>query len=689
MSRSSRAGLTFIVIFTLSACGTGGSGPGGDGTPGEIAGTQVMMDFSREEGFYASPFPGDDRRRPDGSIDLDGFPNPDRIPFVEEALKLLRAQRWGFGCTSAVYLRTTGAIRAENLPEVFQSVLPGAPVFLLCVDPASPDYLRRHPVDTFFSEDAGPFGAPNLLSLLPLQGIPLRPDTQYAAVVLRGLPDAAGAPLGVSLAMARIAAGQRPAELGDEAFHSSLAAVRALGAAGIAAAEIAGLAAFTTGDATAELGVFREHVLALPFPAPNRDFERHEVFEDYCVYETTIDMPVYQQGRAPFFCGGGDWAVDAAGNPVLQQWEEANLVVTVPRGAMPEAGFPIVIFSRTGGGGERPLVDRGRHAEPHGPPVTPGSGPALHFARAGFAGLSVDGPHGGLRNVTHGDEQFLVFNILNPAALRDNVRQSALEIILQAHLLEGLRLDASGCPGLTTPGNGPVRFDVTKMALMGHSTGATIVQPVLAMEPRFRAVILSGAGGSWIENLVWKQSPIEVKPLAELILNYLGRGREIHEHDPAVNLVQWAGEPADAPVYNRLLAERDAGTPLPHVLMLQGIVDTYILPPIANSTSLSLGLDLAGGSLDRVEPELRHFRPLGDLLVFSGGREIDLPASGNRSSPDGSRRTAVVVQHLEDGVEDGHEVVFQTDAPKQQYQGFLESLLQGVPVVPIPGNPLE
>jgi len=77
---------------------------------------------------------------------------------------------------------------------------------------------------------------------------------------------------------------------------------------------------------------------------------------------------------------------------------------------------------------------------------------------------------------------------------------------------------------------------------------------------------------------------------------------------------------------------------------------------------------------------------LEDLLVFSGGRTLDLPVSGNLSTPDGARRTAVVVQHLEDGIEDGHEVVFQTEAPKRQYQSFLESLLQGVPLVPPRGD---
>jgi len=45
--------------------------------------------------------------------------------------------------------------------------------------------------------------------------------------------------------------------------------------------------------------------------------------------------------------------------------------------------------------------------------------------------------------------------------------------------------------------------------------------------------------------------------------------------------------------------------------------------------------------------------------------------------------TAVVTQHAEDGLEDGHEVMYQTDVPKHQYQCFLASwLATGVPSVP-------
>jgi hypothetical protein len=348
---------------------------------------------------------------------------------------------------------------------------------------------------------------------------------------------------------------------------------------------------------------------------------------------------------------------------------------------MPAAGFPIVVFSRTGGGGERPLVDRGVQAMSGGPAITPGTGPAMYFAKAGFAGSSIDGPHGGLRNVTKGDEQFLMFNIGNPRALRDNVRQSAAELVLQAHVLEGISIDVSGCPGVTNTTDGMAHFDTSIAALMGHSMGATIAPLSLAFEPRFLAGILSGAGGSWIENVIYKQKPLAVKGIAEILVGIAGEG-ELTEHDPVLSMFQWAGEAADPPVYAARVTPR-------HILMMQGIVDHYIMPPIADAASLSLGLDLAGEALDAKTPEVASLAPLGPLLDLAGRRAIALPASANVDGPLGVKVTAVVTQHPEDGVEDGHEVVFQTEAPKRQYRCFLEGLAKGTPVVPAPGGELD
>ena len=639
--------------------------------PVAIPGTQVQMSFDRAGGLYSAPVPSDDLRGTDGLIALKGFPNPGRVDLVTHALALVAEAR-GFALTGGVFFSLSAAPAA--LPDLAGSVADTAPIFLLAVEKDRRGYLRRVPLQIGFAADGGPFGAKNLLSLLPLQGTPLRPGTLYAAVVLRALGDAQGKPLGVPLALAQLAASQTPPALPAQVAARYLTALAALREDGIASDQIAGLAVFTTDTPAAQLATFQADARTHP-PLLLQPFVAGEVFADFCVFTATVGMPDYQAGTPPFASAGGGWMTDASGKPILQRTEAAHLVVTVPRTPMPAAGFPTAVFVRTGGGGDRPLVDRGVQPGEGKPATIPGTGPALQFARAGYLGVQVDGPLGGLRNTTHGDEQFLIFNVLNPQALRDNVRQSALELTLLPDLLPTLALDASSC----SPGASPLRFDLSHLALMGHSMGATIAPLALAQEPRYGAAVLSGAGGSWIENILYKQQPVAVRPLAELLLGY--QPGTLLARDPVLTLVQWAAEAADPQVYARSLIEEPAAGAHPrHVLMEQGIVDHYILPDIANTLSLSLGLDLAGTPLDSGPADLVGQTQLTDLLPYSQRAQITLPAQGNHAGT-----TAVVIQQPSDGIEDGHEVVFQTEAPKHQYRCFLQSWLTGIPRVPAGG----
>jgi hypothetical protein len=47
----------------------------------------------------------------------------------------------------------------------------------------------------------------------------------------------------------------------------------------------------------------------------------------------------------------------------------------------------------------------------------------------------------------------------------------------------------------------------------------------------------------------------------------------------------------------------------------------------------------------------------------------------------GQRVTAVVAQHPDDGIEDGHETFWQTEPPRSQLRCFLRTLDEGSPVV--------
>lgn len=674
-TRSQADSATDAAVNDVTAPGPDAALPGAQA----IAGTTVQMDFTREATLFSAPVPSDDLQGADGRIDMSRWPNPARADIVTDMLELIAEDARGFGTTATIYLPLTGAIPQSALPSLERSTRLDSEVLLVRVD-AGPDRLRPHPVELRFVADGGPLGAPNLLAALPLQGAPLRPGATYALALRRGLGDAAGAPLGRSESLARLLRGDAVSALPAEAAARYGRAIAALAEAGVPPGDLAGLAVFRTDTPTQTFARFVAAARARPTPTPSAPFALAEVFDTFCVYTSTLDMPVYQGGEPPYLDAGGGFETDLSGAPLWQRDARARVVLTLPRRPVPAAGFPVVTLIRTGAGGDRPLVDRGPRATNGGPAIAPGTGPALEFAAAGFAGVSIDGPHGGLRNVSGGDEQFLVFNIQNPRALRDNVRQSALEVALVPELLAGLSVDATDCPGLGAVAG----FDPAHMALMGHSMGATIAPLALAVEPRFRLAILSGAGGSFAENIVWKEKPIRVRPIAELLLDYTSIGRALDIFDPSLMLLQWAGEPADPPVYARELIDEAREGEARHVLMLQGIVDRYILPPIAAATSLSLGLDLAGPARDEGVAELAHFRPLRELLTLTGRRAIALPASQNRVLPSGDSVTAVVVQHVEDGIEDGHEIAFQDASARAQYRRFLSSWLKGTPEIPAP-----
>jgi hypothetical protein len=591
--------------------------------------------------LYEAPWPDERLRGDGGTIDMSVFPVGTDAPLRDQVVASLRSAD-GFGIGSAIYFPMERAIDPGSLPSPEDSMREGASVFLMDVDPSSPELGRRMPIDVRFVEDGGPFGAANLLCALPHQGIPLAPGTLYAAVVTTSVRGQNGREL--------VAAG-----VASEAHEH---AVRQLEAQHVPAASIASLAVFRTGDPARELRAAVEQARVPALEEAPRLIEEHA---DYCVYASSVRMPVYQGGEPPFLSRGGGWVYGEDGELVLQREESARVFLTVPRRAMPDAGFPGAVFVRTGGGGDRPLVDRGIRDE-SGASI-PGTGPAVHLARAGFLGVSVDGPLGGDRNTRAWDEQFAVFNVANLEAMKGNVLQSALELVLLARMLDAIAIGSSSCEGAPRE----ARFDAGRVALVGHSMGATIAPLAAALEPRYGALIVSGAGASLIRQVMHKESPISSRSAAELLLGYSLHGDRLYEHDPMLSLMQWSGDASDPISYARAIDERAA--PL-HVLVFQGLLDHYIPPPIANPLNLALGVELVGPALDEGYPE---YTPMES--------EIALRAPASHGA------VRALVQHAEDGVEDGHEVLFQLPGAQRQMRCFLEGFARGEPVVAPPGDP--
>ncbi|HEX5058779.1 MAG TPA: hypothetical protein VFV99_05425 [Kofleriaceae bacterium] len=618
---------TMVGLGLVAACGDNLRPADND-----IRGPYVLLDFTRPT-LFSAPVPAWDLT----TEELAGIANPLDSAMVEQARELLANTR-GFSRAGGVFFQISEPLAVDELPGIAETVAADSPVMLVDVDPLSPELGRRIPLEVSFRTDASGYGAPNLLALVPLQGVPLHRRTRYVAIVTTALHAASGPALLPA-----------PASVLDN-FRAVIAA------AGVPETAVAGVTAFDTGDPTAGLAAARTAALALPLPTLASAPTQTDLFSDFCVFQSTIGMPDWQSGAPPFATDGGTWELDANGAPIVQRTEVAKVVITLPRTAKPTAGYPLVVFVRTGAGGDRPLVDRGQQSMDGGPPIVVGEGPARYLARAGFAAIQVDGPLGGLRNPTSGDEQFLTLNLENLGALRDNLREAAVELDVIAHVATTLHVSGTSCPGAASDAT----FDAAHFAIMGHGMGAWIAQLAAAYEPLFGAQILSGAGASWIATLLNQQKPLALRPLVASLL----REQTIDSADPILTIVQWALEPADPQVY--------ASSARP-VLQIEGVVDSFAPPRMANASSLALRLDLAGSSLDdAADPRLVGQLPLVPLLALVGRSQVALPATGS-----------VIAQFAEDGVEDGHEVLYQVDSPKHGYRCFLASWLTGTPTLPV------
>jgi len=227
--------------------------------PKALPGTTLQMNFQRKAGFYSAPFPSEDLKRADGTLALEAFPNTTENTLVQRMLALLQKDARGFGVSTGVYFQSNAALSTSSFPSLEQSIQKPSPIFLISVERAAKDFGKRYPITVEFVEEGGPFGAKNLLSILPLQGVPLQEGSLVAAVVLRSLKDAQGKELGVSLSLQQLKANIRPAGMPKHAFSSYQTALVELEKLGIPQDQFAGIAVFRTGYPTKGLRIIKAY----------------------------------------------------------------------------------------------------------------------------------------------------------------------------------------------------------------------------------------------------------------------------------------------------------------------------------------------------------------------------------------------------------------------------------------------
>ncbi len=642
------------IASTALAFAAGCGSDGGDGAADH--GTQAMFDLAALDGtagYFDFPWPNPLRLRADGRIDLTGFPLPAGPPslrqFIGAYLGQIADTSAGFGTNHGGFFRLTGAIDVATLPFGAEaSLAPESSVFLLDIDPASPERGARIPVVVSYQYEPTIYEPSNLLAVAPLLGFPLRSSTRYAFVVTTAVNDTSGAPLVAAPLLRQIRAGRaggdaRVASL-VEAYQPLWDTLREVD--GPAPEEVAAATVFTTRDVVGQMFRIRDFIHANVAVGPPSDLVFKKEYPDFYEFTGHYASPNFQTGTPPYLNQGGEILFDSSGDPIVQRTESLRFSVTVPKGAPPAGGWPVVVYAHGTGGDYESLVRR----------------EAIDLAQNGLAAIGIDQPIHGTRVEGDTDWSFFFFNYLRPVAARDNLRQSAADNVQQMRFVRQLVIPAELHPeGVET------RFDASRVHFMGHSQGGTEGPLFVGAEDQIGCAVMSGSGGGLRVTLLQKTLPVPVVYLVEALAGALATN-ELDLFHPLAQLLQLFIEEGDPLNYAPYYAKRPRG--VPHsVFFSDGLLDFQVPYTTTGAHAVAAGAPVVG----------RVAKPIEGMAI-AGLDALDPPVSGNVLAGDGSRVTLGVVQYPRDG----HYALFDNPDGTYQYGHFLGSCAAGDPTIPAP-----
>jgi predicted esterase len=599
--------------------------------------------------FFDLPWPSDARLTPAGTPDTASFPAPAR-GLIRDYLDAVTAQQQGFSTLGSVYFRFTHDVDTGSLPEGLEaSVAADASVLLVALDPALDPAEARHPHVARYEARRTLYWPGRTLAVRPADGFPLRPATQYAAVLTDGVRAAGGVAFERDQDLEAVLAGDASvAELAAR-YEPALTRLEALG---VARERILSIAVFTTQDPTELLARSRDWAVRTAEAAVARAdaWSVRESSSAFTVLHGAYGpVPTYQEGVIPYSTTGGGIALDADDVPIVHGTHEARFALSVPVSPMPEAGYPIVLYSHGTGGNFRSFIE---------------DGTAQLLGEQGYAVMGIDAPLHGARG-DGSEPSALFFNILNPDAVRCNPLQAALDHAMQARVARTLEVP----PGLLDRDGRTIRFDPDRLYFVGHSQGALVGPLFFGVDDAPRAALFS-AGGTLIGyTLLGKTEPVDVPSLVRSLLGFRGASTEEAfanegfgmEH-PVVTVLQGWIDPSDPGNYAPLAITRPrAGVAPRSVLMIEGLRDVYVAPPSMEALATAFRIPVAA-PVARDIPGLR----------FLGLLPVDGVVEGNLA---GGAVTGALLQFPDSG----HVAFFDVPRGRERVAGFFGSLAAGGP----------
>ena len=618
-----------------------------------------QVNFDPAGDFWAIPLPSELRKQDDGTYNLERWPGP-RPNLVKMWLATIDDRlRDGWGVSAGAFFTLSGMLDSATLPTAAITLTKDASIQFIDIDPDSPEYGRRFPVDSSFTADAITYRPAQLLAVTPVQGFPRRESTLYAVVLLDGLKDTAGKPLGRSRAFHDALEQLASA---DPKVKAALAPLRSyLDTSRFNRSKVIGGTVFRTIDPNATLKKLAAWVETLPAPVLESPWTVLDDYPDYTLYAARYRVPQVQPGARP---GKGRivWSTDGL-TPVQQGTQSVRLSVAMPKSRAPTTGIPLTVYFHGSGGEYREVMDRGPLA-----PTAPrnlqgnaplGSGPSTFLARRGLATMGFDFPLHGDRDTPPDTSGLRLYDIFGDVdSTVDNMSVAAMEAVYLTRLLPALELPL--------PAGGTARVDMARLSAMGHSMGSTIGIPVATVDPRIKGYVFSGAGGQLIEVATETTYPVNLRTTLELLLGFK-TGETLDRAHPLLHAFQSLWDPIDPSAKARHVArEPYADQVAKPYFVPEGLTDGYFHPGAQAAVDGALGTTLIGEELDPTLPRTLRLDGHGTVTTY--------PLRNNLNGV-----TAGTVQ-LQTPFELGHFVMFDVPSMGAQVGCFLQGV--GTPAGP-------
>jgi hypothetical protein len=621
--------------------------------------------------FYRLPFPNDIRKH-NGRISLQGHPRPGvnfllGFDVVDRYIRAIEADSTGFGTNQAIYLRFS---RDPDLTTFNQA---GA-VALVDITPGSPDYGHTKSITWTEGNPVTAYLCNRHMMIRPAFGQPLRPGTTYAAILRQTVHDTSGNAFGQDPDFAAMLASSAPADADLAAAWAAYAPLRSyLGDASVTfkltAAGLAVAAVYTTEAVEQPLTAIQAAITAAPAPtvsglvhcgdpgavSPCDDGKTGTAHLRGCLpgqlgaanfdeYQGTVSLPVFQQGTPPYSQpqDGGGISLDASGNVSIVTSQPVCFSLTVPKGAAPAAGWPLVVYSHGTGGSYLSAIGQGLAGD-YALGVATG-GAAVPMATLGYDGVL----HGTRSNGSTTSPDTLVYNFYNPRAARDNGLQAAADLLALPRAFAGQ----------VTTG---IKLDSGHVALYGHSQGGNATALAAARDAGYGAAVMSGTGGTIMLTLLGRTQPVNLAVMLPLLVG----DSPVDQNHPVLNLIQMYFERSDPVNFaRRLFREPIAGAQRRHVLHVYGTSDSYAPVETQRRYAQAAAFQVALPLVDTY-PTLPEYSMV----------TVALPISANQAFGTLANITAAQAQYAPNGY-DGHFVSTNNPAARQTIQKMLVTFVR-------------